>query len=82
MNGKGGIGGIEELVMTDMNENIINYCNKKYNNNNNNIKNIKTHKLVVDDEDDLPFDDHTFDLILTSLNMHWINDFPKRLFIF
>jgi ubiquinone/menaquinone biosynthesis C-methylase UbiE len=50
--------------MTDMNKNIIDYCNEKYNNNE---KNVKTYKLVVDDEDDLPFDDHTFDLILTSL---------------
>jgi ubiquinone/menaquinone biosynthesis C-methylase UbiE len=75
LNGKGGIGGIEELVMTDINENINDFCNKKYSNN---TKHMKTHHLVVDDEGDLPFDDHTFDLIITSLNMHWINDLPKR----
>ncbi|KAI1433430.1 S-adenosyl-L-methionine-dependent methyltransferase [Xylaria sp. CBS 124048] len=32
-------------------------------------------EILVDDET-LPYDDNTFDLVLSSLSMHWINDLP------
>ncbi|CAI4211583.1 unnamed protein product [Parascedosporium putredinis] len=36
--------------------------------------NITRH--VLDDEESLPYDPETFDLVLSSLSMHWINDLP------
>lgn len=35
---------------------------------------------VVGDEELLPFDENYFDLIISSLSMHWINDLPGVLF--
>ena len=35
-----------------------------------------TYKLVGDEEKKLPFPDGTFDLVLSSTSMHWVNDLP------
>ncbi|KAI9046728.1 hypothetical protein LZ554_009466 [Drepanopeziza brunnea f. sp. 'monogermtubi'] len=37
-----------------------------------------THE-VLDDEERLPFEANTFDAVLSSLSMHWINDLPSLL---
>jgi len=34
---------------------------------------------VVADEEVLPFADHTFDLVISALSLHWINDLPGTL---
>lgn len=34
---------------------------------------------VLDDEERLPYDAETFDAVLSSLSMHWINDLPSVL---
>ncbi|MBM3633453.1 MAG: methyltransferase domain-containing protein [Alphaproteobacteria bacterium] len=34
-----------------------------------------THKLVIDLET-FPFADHAFDLVLSALSLHWVNDIP------
>ncbi|EKD17767.1 methyltransferase domain-containing protein [Drepanopeziza brunnea f. sp. 'multigermtubi' MB_m1] len=34
---------------------------------------------VLDDEERLPFEANTFDAVLSSLSMHWINDLPSLL---
>ncbi len=36
--------------------------------------NITRH--VLEDEESLPFDPESFDLVISSLSMHWINDLP------
>jgi ubiquinone/menaquinone biosynthesis C-methylase UbiE len=33
-------------------------------------------RLHADEEDKLPFPDGTFDLVLSSQSMHWVNDLP------
>ncbi|KAI6310826.1 hypothetical protein MCOR34_006250 [Pyricularia oryzae] len=33
-------------------------------------------RVVLDDEETLPFEPATFDLVLSNLSMHWINDLP------
>eukprot|EP01041_Mallomonas_annulata_P011913 gene11913-24955_t len=34
---------------------------------------------LVADEENLPFRDHTFDLVMSSMAMHWVNDIPQYL---
>lgn len=41
-----------------------------------NIKGIK----VQSDEEFIPFLDHSFDLVISNLNLHWVNDLPGTLF--
>lgn len=38
-----------------------------------------SHPTVVCDEEALPFRDQSFDLILSNLSLHWINDLPGSL---
>lgn len=38
-----------------------------------------TYKLVADEESKLPFPDGTFDLVLSSAALHWVNDLPNLL---
>lgn len=37
---------------------------------------LKITRQVLSDEETLPYDAETFDLVLSSLSMHWINDLP------
>jgi NADH dehydrogenase [ubiquinone] 1 alpha subcomplex assembly factor 5 len=37
---------------------------------------INITRYVLEDEESLPFDPETFDLVISSLSMHWINDLP------
>ncbi|KAL7624254.1 hypothetical protein AAE478_005814 [Parahypoxylon ruwenzoriense] len=39
-------------------------------------KHINMTRQVLTDEETLPFEANTFDLVLSSLSMHWINDLP------
>ncbi|TVY35022.1 Arginine-hydroxylase, mitochondrial [Lachnellula subtilissima] len=40
---------------------------------------INLTRQVLDDEERLPFEAETFDAVLSSLSMHWINDLPSQL---
>ncbi|KAE8443933.1 hypothetical protein EG329_001243 [Mollisiaceae sp. DMI_Dod_QoI] len=42
-------------------------------------KDINLTREVLDDEERLPFEANTFDAVLSSLSMHWINDLPSLL---
>ncbi|KOS22065.1 NADH dehydrogenase 1 alpha subcomplex assembly factor 5 [Escovopsis weberi] len=39
-------------------------------------KKLSISRRVLDDEESLPFEPQSFDLVLSSLSMHWINDLP------
>ena len=39
----------------------------------------ETYKLVTDEEGPFPFPDGTFDLVISSMAFHWINDLPRLL---
>lgn len=37
------------------------------------------HQTMVVDEENLPFDEGSFDLVLSNLSLHWVNDLPGAL---
>lgn len=39
-------------------------------------KQINISRYVLEDEESLPFDPESFDLVMSSLSLHWINDLP------
>eukprot|EP00985_Skeletonema_marinoi_P010803 scaffold5063_cov184-Skeletonema_marinoi.AAC.3 len=39
----------------------------------------ETYKLVTEEEGPFPFPDGTFDLVISSMAFHWINDLPRLL---
>mmetsp|Transcript_7317 Transcript_7317/g.9305 ORF Transcript_7317/g.9305 Transcript_7317/m.9305 type:complete len:411 (-) Transcript_7317:40-1272(-) len=79
----GGIGGIRKLVMMDS----LHSSNNQNNDSNNNdqamkytkeeVERCSTYKLKADEEQPLPFPNDTFDLVLSSTSMHWVNDLPQ-----
>jgi NADH dehydrogenase [ubiquinone] 1 alpha subcomplex assembly factor 5 len=77
---KGGIGGVESLI--EAKSDII------LPNNNwpiplptitSSSKSIINTVSVVCDEENLPFPPDSFDLVISNLNMHWVNDLPRAL---
>lgn len=76
LEGQGGIGGVQKLVQMDSSQEMLNrdadvrvpgadLCG--------------TYRLVGDEESKLPFPDGTFDLVISSGSLHWINDLPAVL---
>ena len=72
--GAGGIGGIRKMVMLDSSDGMLNLDD---------VKDIEgshrcdAYRLNADEEDVLPFPDGTFDLVISSQSIHWVNDLPK-----
>ncbi|XP_045905242.1 arginine-hydroxylase NDUFAF5, mitochondrial [Micropterus dolomieu] len=60
---------VERLFLTDVSEKTLRQRRKSE---------ILTH-CVLADEEFLPFKDNTFDLVVSSLSLHWINDLPGAL---
>ena len=56
-----GRGSISQLVQSDLSIAMLSHC--------------KGLRLVVDEEF-LPFDDESFDLVVSVLSLHWVNDLP------
>lgn len=70
---RGGIGGIEHLTQCDIFDEVDVKADMLYNDR------INTTRVSVDEEKDLPFPDKSFDLVISSMNMHWINNLPGAL---
>ena len=71
--GQGGIGGVRKLVQLDSASDLLqrdasvplegqDRCD--------------TYRLPANEEDKLPFPDGTFDLVISSAALHWVNDLP------
>ncbi len=77
----GGIGGVRKVVMMDTCHELLHYNLSNNDDDNENEKNERcsTYKLVGDEEQPLPFPNDTFDLVLSSTSMHWVNDLPGLL---
>jgi NADH dehydrogenase [ubiquinone] 1 alpha subcomplex assembly factor 5 len=77
LRGTGGIGGVTELVHAEFADtatatehpNMVDVVPGL----------VSTTKVAIDEETVLPFPDHTFDLVLSSLSLHWVNDLPNAL---
>lgn len=72
--GEGGIGGIRKLVQLDSSPLLLHRDD--------NIpvegekERCQTFKLVADEESKLNFPDGTFDLVISSTALHFVNDLP------
>jgi NADH dehydrogenase [ubiquinone] 1 alpha subcomplex assembly factor 5 len=74
----GGIGGVRKLVQVDSSlrqlfrdEDIVDETHNRR---------CATYRMHVKDEEDaLPFPDGTFDLVMTSCALHWVNQLPNVL---
>ncbi|XP_067441773.1 arginine-hydroxylase NDUFAF5, mitochondrial [Thunnus thynnus] len=60
---------VERLFLTDISETTLKQRRQSE---------IPTH-CVLADEEFLPFKENTFDLVMSSLSLHWINDLPGAL---
>lgn len=58
---------VEELTVCDLSESWINQVPSP--------ENVKVNRRVVDEEL-LPFEPDSLDLVISSLSMHWVNDLP------
>jgi len=76
--GKGGIGGIETLVQCDMGSNIIASMQENEKQRVEAAARVKTMNIACDEEA-LPFKEHTFDLVVSNMALHWVNDLPSTL---
>ncbi|XP_037328016.2 arginine-hydroxylase NDUFAF5, mitochondrial [Pungitius pungitius] len=60
---------VERLFLTDVSREALKQTRRSE---------IPTHRILADEEF-LPFKENTFDLVLSSLSLHWINDLPGAL---
>lgn len=60
-------GGIKTLIQCDLSEGMIKRANQQ------------NALSLVADEEVLPFGSETFDLIISNLSLHWVNDLPGAL---
>ncbi|KAM3931356.1 arginine-hydroxylase NDUFAF5, mitochondrial [Leptodactylus fuscus] len=58
---------VERLVQADMSEKALKNCA---------ASEIPTVNVIADEEF-LPFKENTFDLVVSSLSLHWVNDLPR-----
>mmetsp|Transcript_8334 Transcript_8334/g.13734 ORF Transcript_8334/g.13734 Transcript_8334/m.13734 type:complete len:428 (-) Transcript_8334:96-1379(-) len=79
-----GRGGVRKLVQLDSCSAMLHrddgYATTTANNDSSSSKTIcETYKLVAEEEGPFPFPDGTFDLVISSMAFHWINDLPRLL---
>ena len=73
--GEGGIGGVRKLVQLDSAKDMLNRDADKVGDTNS--ERCDTYRLPANEEDKLPFPDGTFDLVISSAALHWVNDLPS-----
>ncbi|XP_025412745.1 arginine-hydroxylase NDUFAF5, mitochondrial [Sipha flava] len=63
------IDNVKELIMCDVSQEILDKSQ-------NPEPDVKVSKIVVDEEK-LPFDNDSIDLLISCLNLHWVNNLPS-----
>ncbi|CAN0127149.1 unnamed protein product, partial [Heterosigma akashiwo] len=76
LSGEGGVGGIKDLVMADCSEKALLRDAEEILEGDSTL--VQTHPILVDSEF-LPFNDKCFDLVISNLHLHWVNDLPNCL---
>jgi NADH dehydrogenase [ubiquinone] 1 alpha subcomplex assembly factor 5 len=73
----GGIGGVRKLVQLDSSERMLHRDDDD--DSDEPVpggERCDSYRLVADEEAILPFPDGTFDLVISSASLHWVNDLP------
>lgn len=80
-NGDGAVGGITSLVQCDMMPPVSTALNvtSAENTGSTVLPEDVVSSCVTGSEEILPFEQHSFDLVLSSLTLHWVNDLPRYL---
>jgi NADH dehydrogenase [ubiquinone] 1 alpha subcomplex assembly factor 5 len=71
--GEGGIGGVRKLVQL---ESADEFLHRDANQSIPGQERCDTYRLCADEEKRLPFPDGTFDLVISSGSLHWVNNLP------
>jgi SAM-dependent methyltransferase len=71
--GEGGIGGVRKLVQVDSSEEML---HRDEGIPVEGAHRCDSYRMHADEEGKLPFPNGTFDLVLSSQSMHWVNDLP------
>lgn len=74
--GEGGVGGVRKLVQLDSSDVLL---RRDEDISIEGSHRCDTYRLNADEEGKLQFPDGTFDLVLSSQSMHWVNDLPGLL---
>jgi NADH dehydrogenase [ubiquinone] 1 alpha subcomplex assembly factor 5 len=79
--GEGGIGGVRKMVLLDSSNEMLHVDDnvpllEDDDQDKEARKRCEAYKLHADEEDKLPFPGGTFDLVLSSQSLHWVNDLP------
>ena len=80
LNGTGGVGGIETLIQCDISPFAVQSSIARASEREalGVHQNVKSYSMICD-EQYLPFKDKQFDIVLSSMNLHWVNDLPSTL---
>ena len=73
----GGIGGVRKMVLLDSSDGMLHVDDDDDDIPVEGSHRCDAYKLVADEESKLPFPDGTFDIVLSSQALHWINDLPQ-----
>jgi SAM-dependent methyltransferase len=79
LGGEGGIGGVKRLVQCDISHRALQRAQQRQASLEAECSSrVETH-FVQADEEFLPFPAETFDLVLSNLSLHWVNDLPSAM---
>lgn len=73
LRGEGAAGGVKSVVLCDISPDIVSSLEKQKNELSNSL--VSAFPMQCDPEN-MPFEDNSFDLVTSSLYLHWVNDLP------
>ncbi|CAB9500480.1 Arginine-hydroxylase NDUFAF5, mitochondrial [Seminavis robusta] len=73
LEGEGGIGGVRKLVQLDSSQEMLHRdAEEEFEG----MDRCGTYRMHAEEEGKLPFPDGTFDLVISSCALHWVNNLP------